>query len=380
MQLGTAMAETFLPLFARSLGAGIAMIGLISAAQSVGAMLSNLPAGFISGRFQQKHLLLFGLGGMTVAALLRAFSSTPLLLLMAGLVMGVCSSVEGIARLTYLRLNLPPDQRGRFLSKIGGMLRLSRVLSPVVGGFLIRIFGFRMIFGLHVYLLLLAGIVVVLMLPARKSRHLATGPGVPLRELLHYSRSHRRKILTALFGLNGLAMIRASRTLLIPLWADSLWIDVSLIGVITSSSAVIETLMVFPAGLIMDRKGRKWAAVPCTFLLSLSVCLIPFSTGFFSLLGVALLAGFGNGLGSGVNMTISTDLAPDFAPGEFLGIWRFVTNSGTTAGAALVGSFAELFSLSVAPVVMGVSGICIAVAIFLFMDESRQSQPVLGGE
>jgi MFS family permease len=122
----------------------------------------------------------------------------------------------------------------------------------------------------------------------------------------------------------------------------------------------------------MDRKGRKWAAVPCTFLLALSVCLIPFSTEFFSLLSVALLAGFGNGLGSGINMTISTDLAPDFAPGEFLGVWRFVTNTGTIAGSALVGSIAELFSLSIAPLVMGASGICIAAAMFFFMDEPRQ--------
>ncbi len=167
-------------------------------------------------------------------------------------------------------------------------------------------------------------------------------------------------------------MIRASRILLFPLWADSLGLDVSLLGVITSSSAAVETLLVFPAGQIMDRKGRKWAAVPCTFILSLAMCCVPLTTGFLSLLLAALLAGLGNGLGSGINMTISSDLAPDFAPGEFLGIWRFVTNVGTTSGAALVGLIADMFALSVAPVVMGVSGIGIAAAMLLFMDESKQ--------
>jgi MFS family permease len=365
------MCETFLPLFARSLGASIAMIGLISAAEGIGAMLFNLPAGFLSGRFQQKHLFLVGLGGMMVAALLRSFSTTPILLLVAGVVMGVFSSVEGIARLTYLRINLPAEQRGRFLSRVGGTLRMARMLSPVVGGLLIRVFGFRLIFVLHVGLMLLAMFVVILLLPTGKLRPLS-GSHIPLRDVLRYSRSNSRKILMALFGINGLAMIRASRTLLFPLWADSLGIDVSLIGAITSSSAAIEMLMVFPAGLIMDRKGRKWAAVPCTFILSLSVCCIPVTSGFLSLLLVALLAGLGNGLGSGINMTISSDLAPDFAPGEFLGVWRVVTNAGAIAGSALVGSIAEIFALSVAPVVMGASGIGIAAAMLFFMDDSKQ--------
>ena len=72
-------------------------------------------------------------------------------------------------------------------------------------------------------------------------------------------------------------------------------------------------------------------------------------------------------------MTISTDLAPDAAPGEFLGVWRFVTNAGTTAGSALIGSLAELFSLSMAPLVMGTFGILVAVAVSFFMDETRQT-------
>ena len=54
VRLGAAMCETFLPLFARSLGASIVMIGLISAAEGFGAMLFYIPAGFLSGRFQQK--------------------------------------------------------------------------------------------------------------------------------------------------------------------------------------------------------------------------------------------------------------------------------------------------------------------------------------
>lgn len=365
------MSSTFLPLFARNLGAGIGMIGFIIAAQGIGAMMFNLPAGFLSGRFKEKQLLLIGLAGMAGAALLRAFSSTPLMLLFAGFLMGIFSSVEGIARLTYVRINLPSKLRGRFLANMGGVVRLSRVLSPVVGGFLIRSFGFRPIFMLHVCMILLAGLVVLLLLPQGKTRQV-TDSRISLKKLMHYSRRNSRRIAVALFGINGLMTIRASRTLLIPLWADHLGIDVSLIGVITSSSAAVETFLVLPAGIIMDRKGRKWTAVPCIFILAFSVCLIPFSIGVFSLLLVSLLAGLGNGLGSGINMTISTDLAPDFAPGEFLGIWRFVTNTGTIAGSALVGTIAELFSLSIAPLVIGTCGIFVAVAIFFFMDESRQ--------
>ena len=46
----------------------------------------------------------------------------------------------------------------------------------------------------------------------------------------------------------------------------------------------------------------------------------------------ALLAGLANGLSSGIVMTLGTDLAPPGRRGEFLGVWRLLTDAGSVLG------------------------------------------------
>ncbi len=97
--------------------------------------------------------------------------------------------------------------------------------------------------------------------------------------------------------------------------------------------AVVDVSMFFPAGMLMDRFGRKVAAVPSFGLMALGIGLIPFarSFDFLTLLLVTMIIGFGNGLGSGLMMTLGADLAPPGAAGEFLGFWRLIGDIGQSA-------------------------------------------------
>ena len=119
-------------------------------------------------------------------------------------------------------------------------------------------------------------------------------------------------------------LLRISRNLLVPLWAVHIGISVTALGIITSAGAILETIMVIPAGRILDHKGRKWSAVPCTLGLALGLGLLPLTNSIFTLSAIYGLTAFTNGIGSGIIMTISSDLAPKKAAGEFLGIWRFL--------------------------------------------------------
>src|SRR5215216_2641999 len=103
--------------------------------------------------------------------------------------------------------------------------------------------------------------------------------------------------------------------------------------------------MFIPAGMLMDRFGRKVAAVPSFALMALGIGLIPFSHDFLTLLLVAMLIGLGNGLGSGLMMTLGADLAPPGATGEFLGVWRLIGDVGATGGPLVVGGLADAAAL-----------------------------------
>src|SRR5690606_19523272 len=137
--------------------------------------------------------------------------------------------------------------------------------------------------------------------------------------------------------------IRMGRRVLIPLYAANvLGLGLESVGLIVSLAAAADFALFYPAGIIMDRYGRKHAIVPSFLIQALSLLLLPFAGGFGSLLAVAALGGLGNGIGSGTMLTLGADLAPPGRIGEFLGVWRLIGDAGSAAGPLIVGGFAQL--------------------------------------
>ena len=138
-----------------------------------------------------------------------------------------------------------------------------------------------------------------------------------------------------------------------------------LIGFVIGLGAPVDMLLFYPAGVVMDRWGRKWTIVPCLVLLSTSLALFPFTWSLASFLAVTLLAGFSNGLGSGAVMTMGADLAPSNRRGEFLGVWRLIADSGGVLAPALAGALAQALTLGAAfPAVAVIGGVGALVMVF----------------
>ena len=132
-----------------------------------------------------------------------------------------------------------------------------------------------------------------------------------------------------------------------------------------SASGLVDMVMFPLTGLIMDRKGRRWAGVLSIFIMSTGTALLPLTDSFWSLLFVGMLSGVGNGLGSGLVMTIGTDLAPQNGTGKFLGLWRFVQDLGTTAGPTAIGAVTIFFSLTLTGPIIAAFGVWGAL-MFIF--------------
>ena len=139
-------------------------------------------------------------------------------------------------------------------------------------------------------------------------------------------------------------------------------------------SSGIDMTLFYPAGIIMDRFGRKWTAVPCIALLSLSLSLIPLTQHFEGLLLLGILAGLGNGLGSGIQMTFGSDLAPSKLSGEFLGIWRLIGDAGTMGGPLLVGVFSQILSLGLSALLTAGIGMAGAVWMIFLVAETLHTR------
>jgi MFS family permease len=125
--------------------------------------------------------------------------------------------------------------------------------------------------------------------------------------------------LTLGLGVMLVSAVRASRQAVIPLWADHLMLAPSVASLIYGLAGGIDMLVFYPAGKVMDQKGRRWVAVPSMLIMGLAMLLMPLTTGTLTLLLVALAIGFGNGIGSGMIMTLGADHSPRHGRAHFPG-------------------------------------------------------------
>ena len=148
--------------------------------------------------------------------------------------------------------------------------------------------------------------------------------------------------------------------MVIPLWADHLGLDAAQASLLYGLSGAIDMLVFYPAGKVMDRRGRLLVAVPSTLIMGIALLLIPLTAGFTGLLLAALLIGFGNGISSGLVMTLGADFSPDRGRGQFLGLWRFIADAGSTGGPVLLSAVTAVASLGAGVTATGVLGFAAA--------------------
>ncbi|MGH2459643.1 MAG: MFS transporter [Chloroflexota bacterium] len=159
-------------------------------------------------------------------------------------------------------------------------------------------------------------------------------------------------------------MIRSGRQIVIPLYAAYVvGLDVGAVGTIVSASTAVDMSLFYPAGLVMDRFGRRFSTIPSFLILSVGMALVPLTHTFITLLGATLVLGLGNGIGSGSMMTLGADLAPKGETGQFLGIWRLIGDSGSTSGPIVVGAIADALGLGAAALVLSGFGL-LSAAVF----------------
>jgi MFS family permease len=172
------------------------------------------------------------------------------------------------------------------------------------------------------------------------------------------------------FPMIALGVLRQARQVFLPLWGDAIGLSVAQIGVVTSMSFMIDAAVFYPIGSVMDRWGRKWVSVPCLTTLGIGLILLPLSQSFVPFLAIAFLTGLGNGFGSGIVMTMGADFAPETGKGEFLGVWRLISDVGQAGGPAIIGLLAGISTLSVAAVTSGGIGLAGAGMLLVFVPET----------
>jgi MFS family permease len=357
-----------IPLFARELGAGLSLTGLIITADGLGNLAFDLPSGIFLTKTGELKAVRLALGITAVSAL--CIWLFPYLLIL-GVLLFLQGGVRSLVFLSYqslIKKNMPIHRRGRALSLIGGSLRIGMFIGPILGGIIGKTVSLHAVFLVQA-VLVSSGFFLILLYQPKKLHVSKRTQAVPL-QFWSILREHKKSFLTVGLPIVALQILRSGRRIIFPLWGEAIHLDVAQIGIIMGLSSAIDMLLFYPIGILMDRRGRKWAVMPCIILVSTGILLIPLTHSFSALLLVGLLVGLGNGFGSGIVMTLSTDLAPEKATGSFLGVFRLVADIGNAAGPSLTGWVAATAGLALAPAFLAVPGFAAALFLFFLFEET----------
>lgn len=369
--LGEGAILPAIPLGARELGASVPTAALAVMLIGLGSLLCNIPASLITLHRGERWALVAAALWCALAMALCAWTTHLGLFALGCFMIGMAQAVFSLARQSWLTEAVPVAYRARALSTLGGVMRIGMFIGPFIAAAAIHRFGLAGAWVVGVAALLVAAAVSA-RLPELQAE--AEAPAVPsaaptLRSTL---RDHRQVFLTLGIGVMLVSAVRATRQAVIPLWADHLALEASVAAMIFGLANGIDMLVFYPAGKLMDQKGRLWVVLPCTLIMGLALLLMPLSQGATGLLLAAALLGFGNGIGSGMVMTLGADHSPRIGRAHFLGIWRLMADIGGSCGPALLSLLAASLSLGAGIALSGLLAFAAAIQLGYWIPRLRR--------
>lgn len=362
-----------LPLYVIELGAGPAFAAAIVGLRGIGVLLFDIPAGMLVARFGDKPVLLGGLAFM-LGGLLVLATVTPLWGVgLAAVAIGIGHAAWMLGRQSYLADTCAPRELGRAIAALAGLQRGGALIGPVAGGALAGVAGYPAAFAVGAACAIAAAVMVVAFARAVAPE---VDEDVGVAGTWRVLREQRLVLGTAGTSALTLQLMRSTRQVLIPLFGQSLGLGVTTVGIVYSLATVVDISLFYPSGLLADRFGRKWSAVPSMTLYAVGLAVLPFATGLYSLLASAVLLGFANGIGTGVVMIIGADLArASGRHGQFLGLWRLMGDVGLGGAPLIAGSIVGAFGLAAASFAVAAVG-AVGTVVMAGLVEETLRRPV----
>ncbi len=135
-----------LPTMGAELRAGATELGLVETLFLAGSLALMLPMGRLADAGDKRSLYKLGLLGFGVSSILLGLLSwTPAILLLRAL-QGVLSAMFATTGPAILAEIVPPERRGRAFGSSIGAAYLGLTLGPIGAGFLVDLWGWRLVF------------------------------------------------------------------------------------------------------------------------------------------------------------------------------------------------------------------------------------------
>jgi MFS family permease len=321
-----------IPASAENLGADLATASLIAGLLMFGVLVADLPAAKFLAAVGERRAMMWASYSAAIGVAFVGLADSLITMSIGVFLIGACASVFGLARHTYIAAHVPFGIRARALSILGGMFRAGGVFGPLLAASLIAIGDVKIVYWVAVALCVGAGALVF----TTKSDQTADKANQMRHGTWHITKREWKKLSTLGVASALLSIVRTARIIGLPLWALHLDVPVATATLFIGIAASLDLVLFYTSGQVMDKWGRRAAAVPTMFMLGLTMFLLPLTTDEWGILWIGLAMSIANGLGSGLIMVLGADLAPADARGEFLAAFHLMIDGSTSLTAPIL--------------------------------------------
>jgi MFS transporter, DHA1 family, multidrug resistance protein len=339
---GAGLVLPVLPLFARSsFGVGYGAVGVLVSAYGLARLVFDLAAGPIVDRVGERVTAVGGLVVIAVGSTLTGVAPGFPMAVAGWATAGVGSAVALAALYTRMLRIVPTQQMARTLGIFYGAFNTGFVAGGAASGLVADRFGLAGPLFANAVMVLLAAVLWLALLPAAPRAAPAAGDPAPDHgEGRGLARLLRTPGLVPVVVTNFayLWMVAVVFDTLVPLFAsDVLGLSTIAIGVAIAVALATEFVVLYPAGMLADQRGRKPVLVPSLAGLAVATVAVGWATTPL-LLGVAMaVLGVMSGAAGVPPGAMLSDVAPTQSSGTAVGVFRFCGDLGFTLGPLLAG-------------------------------------------
>jgi MFS transporter, DHA1 family, multidrug resistance protein len=357
-----------LPLFARELGAGPALIGFVMGASTLTGIAVKLPAGALSDVFGRRRLLIAGALVFASLPFTYLLVSALFVLVLLRFVHGAATAIFGPVAAASLSDIAPPASRGTWLSAYSTAQGTGQALGPVLAGYLIASGRFDLAF-LASGLIGVAAPLIVAGWHGTSPTRSTCAPWQEFKRGVAEVGRDRLVLVTsgaqaAQFVLNG--MLNA----FLPLYGrDVLGLTAAELGWLFALQTVT-TLAIRPViGFMSDRAGRRWVIVTGLVVCGAAVLLVSIATNRATIVTAILLYAAGVATTTAATTAYITDVTRRARYGAAHGVFGTIYDIGDALGPIAAGLIVT--AVGYAPMFRVMAGVALVMAV-VFAITSRQ--------
>lgn len=326
-----------LPLFAKDLGAGPALIGFIAGASTITGIFVKLPAGALSDVYGRKRLLTIATLFFAITPLLYLVVQNPFQLVAVRFVHGLATAIFGpVATATVAQLY--NKKRGEKIGWYSSANDFGRTVGPFLGGAILFIslnnfyLTYTMVGGIGILALIIG---LVIRIPNEKKIE-EVKPWKQFSLGIREVASSKPIVISGTMEAAQFLAVGALATFL-PIFALGIGLNAAEIGLIFLLQGIVSLVARPFTGMLSDRVGRKPIIVLGLLLGATTLTAIPMTMSIIPLMILSTIFGLSVGIVTPSTTAFVADLSKQARLGTAMGVFGAIWDIGEASGPIVAG-------------------------------------------